>query len=378
MSFDECIINGQREGSITDNQARYARDLFEQNRADMIEELGEQGAAEAAARETFDQLKYEAARKKQIALLKIKKFKALNERLKNTTGLVTGDAQRPGLALQAMVAIDESMKRFDSNLHSTYEATRRTALSRFSDGLRANRETITGREGRAEQLDLLKEVFGEDTGLASAKLIAQQWKDTAEYLRLRANASGMAIPSRKNWNLPQTHNSTLVRDAGDKEWLRFIRDKLDLEKMVNERTGRAFTKEELELALKDVYETISQDGLNKIKPGQIGQPASLANRRMDHRFLVFKDADTWMQYQERFGDPDVFNTMMSHIDSMSKDIALLEVFGPNPRHTVEALKIEAQRIANNDGRKAIAALQADAYQFDTMLNLFTEIGRAHV
>ena len=374
MSFDECIINGQREGSITDNQARYARDLFEQNRADMIEELGEQGAAEAAARETFDQLKYEAARKKQIALLKIKKFKALNERLKNTTGLVTGDAQRPGLALQAMVAIDESMKRFDSNLHSTYEATRRTALSRFSDGLRANRETITGREGRAEQLDLLKEVFGEDTGLASAKLIAQQWKDTAEYLRLRANASGMAIPSRKNWNLPQTHNSTLVRDAGDKEWLRFIRDKLDLEKMVNERTGRAFTKEELELALKDVYETISQDGLNKIKPGQIGQPASLANRRMDHRFLVFKDADTWMQYQERFGDPDVFNTMMSHIDSMSKDIALLEVFGPNPRHTIEALKIEAQRIANNDGRKAIAALQADAYQFDTMLNLFTGEG----
>ena len=137
MSFDECIINGQREGSITDNQARYARDLFEQNRADMIEELGQEGAAAAAARETFDQLKYEAARKKQLALLKIKKFKELNERLKNTTGSVTGDTQRPGLALQAMVAIDESMKRFDANLHSTYEATRRTALSRFSDGLRA-------------------------------------------------------------------------------------------------------------------------------------------------------------------------------------------------------------------------------------------------
>ena len=374
MSFDECIINGQREGSITDDQARYARDLFEQNRADMIEELGEQGAAEAAARETFDQLKYEAARKKQNALLSIKKFKETKERLKNTTGLVTGDAQRPGLALQAMVAIDESMPRFGANLHSTYEATRRTALSRFSDGLRANRETITGREGRSEQLDLLKEVFGEDTGLASAKLIAEQWKDTAEYLRLRANAAGMAIANRKNWNLPQTHNSTLVREAGATEWIRFLDDQLDLEKMVNERTGRAFTKQELELALRDVHETIAQDGLNKIKPGQTGQPASLANRRMDHRFLVFKDADAWMRYQERFGDPDVFNTMMSHIDSMSKDIALLETFGPNPRHTIEALKIEAQRIANNDGRKATAALQADAYQFDTMLKLFTGEG----
>ena len=269
MSFDECIINGQREGAITEDQARYARDLFEQNRADMIEELGEEGAAAAAARETFDQLKYEAARKKQNALLSIKKFKETKERLKNTTGLVTGDAQRPGLALQAMVAIDESMPRFGANLHSTYEATRRTALSRFSDGLRANRETLTGRQGRAEELDLLKEVFGEDTGLASAKLIAQQWKDTAEYLRLRANAAGMAIANRKNWNLPQTHNSTLVREAGATEWMNFVRDKLDLEKMVNERTGRAFTKEELELALRDVHETIAQDGLNKIKPGPV-------------------------------------------------------------------------------------------------------------
>jgi len=374
MAFDECVINGNAEGAITNEQARYARDLFEQNRADMIEELGEEGAAAAAARETFDQLKYEAARKRQNSLLAIKRFKILNERLKNTTGLVTGSAQRPGLAMQSMVAIDESMKRFDSNLHSTYEATRRTALSRFSDGLRENRQTITGQQGRAEQNDLLKEIFGEDTGLASAKLIAEQWKETAEYLRLRANAAGMAIPSRKDWHLPQTHNSTLVREAGAQDWVRFLDDKLDLEKMVNEKTGRAFTKEELELALREVHETIATDGLNKIKPGQTGQPASLANRRIDHRFLVFKDADTWMQYQERFGDPDVFNTMMSHIDSMSKDIALLETFGPNPNHTIDALRIEAQRIANADGRKAQAALTADEFQFKTMLELFTGEG----
>ena len=100
-------INGQREGSITEDQARYARDLFEQNRADMIEESGKK-ARPPQPRALFDQLKYEAARKKQLALLKIKKFKELNERLLNTTGLVTGDTQRPGLALQAMVAIDET------------------------------------------------------------------------------------------------------------------------------------------------------------------------------------------------------------------------------------------------------------------------------
>ncbi len=374
MAFDECVINGNAEGAITNEQARYARDLFEQNRADMIEELGEEGAAAAAARETFDQLKYEAARKRQNSLLAIKRFKILNERLKNTTGIVTGSAQRPGLAMQAMVAIDESMKRFDSNLHSSYMAARHLAMSRFSDGLRANRQTITGREGRAEQLDLLKEVFGEDTGLASAKLIAQQWKEAAESLRLRANAAGMAIPSRKDWHLPQTHNSTLVREAGEQDWVRFLDDKLDLAKMIDEKTGRAFTKFELDDVLGEVHETIATDGLNKIKPGQTGQPASLANRRMDHRFLVFKDADSWMQYQERFGDPDVFNTMMSHIDSMSKDIALLETFGPNPRHTIEALNIEAQRIANADGRMAQAALTADKFQFETMLELFTGEG----
>ena len=71
MSFDECIINGQREGSITETTRLHA--IIEQGRA-MIEELGEGGAA-AAARETFDQLKYDGTRNN--ALLKIKKFKEL-------------------------------------------------------------------------------------------------------------------------------------------------------------------------------------------------------------------------------------------------------------------------------------------------------------
>ena len=50
-------------------------------------------------------------------------------------------------------------------------------------------------------------------------------------------------------------------------------------------------EQKLEIALRDVYETISTDGMNKVTPGGANLSKSLANRRQDHRFLVFKDAE---------------------------------------------------------------------------------------
>ena len=71
----------------------------------------------------------------------------------------------------------------------------------------------------------------------------------------------------------------------------------------------------------------------------------MANRHQDSRFLVFKDADSWIEYQEKFGSPDFFNVMVGHIRSMSSEIAMLEVLGPNPNQAFKYLS----DIAENDG-----------------------------
>ena len=141
------------------------------------------------------------------------------------------------------------------------------------------------------------------------------------------------VLSRLNWGLPQIHDTLLVRSVPKAEWIDFILPKLDLDKMVNERSGLPFNDKTIREALSEVYDNIATEGMATFKPGTNSYGKSFANRRTDHRFLAFKNADAWMEYQTRFGNPDPFVTMMEHINGMSRDIALLKTLGPNPDAT---------------------------------------------
>jgi hypothetical protein len=76
----------------------------------------------------------------------------------------------------------------------------------------------------------------------------------------------------------------------------------------------------------------------------------VATRRQDHRFLVFRNADSWLQYQERFGNPDPFDSMIGHIDNMARDIAVMERLGPNPASTITYLQQVIRKNAAGDAR----------------------------
>ncbi len=67
-----------------------------------------------------------------------------------------------------------------------------------------------------------------------------------------------------------------------------------------------------------------QKDLINLKKVLGGRGKSLANARQDHRFLIFKNADSWMKYQNEFGDPNVYDTMIAHTKNMSRDIAMME------------------------------------------------------
>ena len=57
MSLRECIINGVKEGAITEARGKEAEDLFD----DFLARSA--GDEAAAATKTFDQLKHQAARR---------------------------------------------------------------------------------------------------------------------------------------------------------------------------------------------------------------------------------------------------------------------------------------------------------------------------
>ena len=46
---------------------------------------------------------------------------------------------------------------------------------------------------------------------------------------------------------------------------------------------------------------------------------------------------------EKYGEANPFDTMMGHITNMSKEIAQMEILGPNPSATLEYLKLKIRK-----------------------------------
>ncbi len=346
MSLRGCIDNAETEGTITPEQASEARDLFDDLETQYQGRMSPGQAASQAGRDTFSALENIALHRKRQKILAYQNWKQITKNLdeyRNYRGEVD-----PYRAAIAHLARDEGAKfsAFENRVNAVTNAATRSmynVLASFRKNL------IGGTRNKAKLHSMVREVFGEETGDASAREFAQAWAKTAEYLRQRFNAAGGRIVQRQGWGLPQFHDTLQVRKATFQEWRDFIAPRLNVERMVDEGTGLPMTPARLELALKDVYETIRTDGMAKITPGAAaGRGKSMANRRTDHRFLVFRDADSWMEYQTKFGNPDAFDTMMGHISTMSRDIALMEILGPNPRSTINFMKTTIAKRAAGD------------------------------
>jgi len=78
----------------------------------------------------------------------------------------------------------------------------------------------------------------------------------------------------------------------------------------------------------------------------------------------FKSADDYLAYQASYGERTPYEVLLGHIAGVSKDIALVETFGPNPDHAFamfrdRAYKTMAEADPGNLGKAERAAQQAD-------------------
>ena len=333
-SFKQCIINGVKEGLISQTQAHKLRTNLEelQEFYQVRKGLDKSEAEKLAAKETLDQAKIEFAEKLRFTLLQKDKFNEMTTLFatyRNKNGEV--DIANAYRSMQAHDIVANT-----PNIERTVDIERGKAHQLMAGLLDKMRYKLGGRQSKLQKTNLklmVKELMGETTGNVNAKQLADAWRETAEHLRKRFNKFGGKILSRKDWGLPQIHDSLLVRQSSKADWIDYILPKLDLDKMVNERSGLPFNDKTIREALSEVYDNIATEGMATFKPGTAGYGRALHNRRIDHRFLAFKSADDWMEYQTRFGSPDPFKTMMEHINAMARDISMLKILGPNPDAT---------------------------------------------
>ncbi|MGE8600972.1 MAG: hypothetical protein ACN6N2_16680 [Acinetobacter calcoaceticus] len=201
---------------------------------------------------------------------------------------------------------------------------------------------------------IVRERFGENTGDALAKNISDKMGDVFETMRDRFNRNGGDIGKLDNWGLPQTHNLEKIAQAGKEAWVSKAESLIDTRQYVHEN-GDYYSQQEIRSLLEYSYDTLSSDGANKIEVGRQATGAGtskVTNRHGESRVLHFKDAESWLEYQSDFGGMQFVDLVEAHINGLSKDIAMVENLGSNPK---TALKILMDAAANKDWSKGVEA-----------------------
>lgn len=325
-TVNDCVLGLLNQGVITRKQAD---DLL--NEQDAAVQAGVPDPARVAienARASLTRQKYLAALQAQVI------SDLLNKAQTHPEGIAAG--------IQAILANDLTTKARYSNVDRRSVAIHQLFTSQIAEALNAMRTTHVGlHQDRALVDNVVRELFGKSSGNADAARFAKAIGDTFEAARVRFNEAGGDIPKRDDWGLPQQHNAARVQKAGLDVWKAEILPKLDPKKMIGQN-GLPLTVAELDKALDAAFETISTSGLNNLVPGAVAGK-KLANQHQDHRFLVFKDADSWLEYDRKFGGGNPFFTMMSHLENMAHDIGLLEIMGPNPTQAMRVLRDTARK-----------------------------------
>lgn len=193
--------------------------------------------------------------------------------------------------------------------------------------------------------NIVRERFGENTGDATAKKISDKMGDVFEGMRQRFNRSGGDIGKLDDWGLPQTHDLAKIVKAGKEAWVQKAEQLIDTSKYVHE-DGSYYSQQEIRELLEYSFDTLSSNGANKTEIGRQatgGISSKVTSRHSESRVLHFKDADAWLEYQADFGGMPFVDLVEAHVNGLSKDIALVENLGSNPKNAMRILMDAAEQ-----------------------------------
>lgn len=292
-------------------------------------------AAEAAAAELIE----EAAKQRQRVALTIAAHDRVDGFLKERKAAGVDEID----AMARLVAFHADTKGNTLSVESTAKAIERDAMRQMLDALdqgavkykddpKAWAQHFFGLlENKEGTQAIVRELFGEDSGKPGAKQGAKQFHDVAEALRERFNRAGGDVGQLEDWGMPHHHSQMKVAKAGRAQWVADVMPFLNRSKYVN-GDGSPMNGQQLAEFLGHAWESIATGGVNKQTPGQRTGKGMRANRGNQARQVHFRDADSYLKYQAKYGERTLYEVMAGHISGVAKDIAMVETLGPNPDH----------------------------------------------
>jgi len=309
----------------------------------------------AASNALMAQIAADAKRAKDNALQQIVKQAQVDNSIKNIRAATKG------------ASLTDATKRHMANTHNMIRQIRNSAVSGLMDTIEALGDKTGAGMGRRFMMavfdaenpimtrDVIREIYkGADghTGNKMAQAGAKAWLETVEKLRTRFNAAGGDVGRLDYGYVPRNWDASRVRKAGADKWAADMLPEIDRARMVNEDGSRMSDAEVMDF-LRSSWGTLSTSGVNKQVPGEYHGTGKRANRGSDHRLIHFKDGEADLRIRAMYGRGSVFDAMAGHIGGISRDIGLVERYGPDPASTA---RLRFDMIAQGSGKELNEAI----------------------
>jgi len=284
---------------------------------------------------------------------------------------------QPLEGLDRLLAFSSDGKSGIQSIESATRAIRDDSLSRMLEVIDQTKGKLLGLfQDEAGNLALVRELRGTDSGVPTAKLAAKAYKDVTDQLRERFNRAGGDIGNLDDWGTPQDQSQTRV--AKDKaKWVGDHIQWVNRAKYMKE-DGTPMNDAELTDFLNHAWQTLATGGINKLEPGHAAGNGMRANRGSESRQIHYKDAESFIAAQKAYGERNLLELLIGHIDRASRDIALVEALGPNPSNQMRYFLDEGQKAQTNKallvpGKKGEKARKAVEKKRLKIERLFEEV-----
>ncbi len=322
----ECIEKMVVAKTISRAIADEALETFKRSKAEYSYARGP-ASADAAAAQVVAKMMSDKAAEKQIAIAaSVKTWRALEARVdtaKNANEAVmstlTKTARGDGVRGEN---IDYKGKAIKDWLFGKLGPE----IDKFKPGFFKNQQLLTS------ATNFIKERFGVDTGDVLAKSVSDGFQKVIDAGSDRARAAGKIFSELEDWRLPQHWAPSRVAQFTQDE---YVRDHLN---EIASGGLKLFDKETNRYATADQYSEMLKKAWSDIKT-QGGDDGPFSKNMRTFEFQPGEEgAASWLKLQAKYGvGNEIIGAVDQHVNSMSRTIALHEIYGPNPDATFTAL-----------------------------------------
>ena len=223
-------------------------------------------------------------------------------------------------------------------------------------------------------IEIMNEMLGIPTGIKDAKNLAKVLKEFQADLRLRLNDLGANIGELDDWITKMSHDTQKMgrADIGSRliadnryAWREYIKSRLDLK-----RTFRNVNDpKKIDEILDSIFNSLmSGDHTKYSGADSVYGTKNVTNRLNAARVLHFKNVQARQEYNIKFGEPSLKESIFSVLATSSRNIALMQELGTNPRNTLDKVLSLLKKKYKESDPKLVSQLN-----FKTFKNQFAEL-----